>query len=704
MARVQNLQVSQVNFGTSSAVPVDINVTALAKQAQITATANDGVSADTKASTTITFGDGSTLKITAPSTGTSAAGVVVAFQESANVPSGSARATFNEATNTLTVSVSNSGTTSDQTIANAINSGTTFTAKASTTSATNGYTAGVDTRTDGITNITTADGGKLQIKSLDTADDADTVVFSATTSVTAANPTVSLSGNTLTIDVSSNGNTSLASIAAAINKYTLTNATSTSGEITAAVTNSGSFDTVVNPTTGIQPDSVGSATTASATAITITGVQSGHIYLATAGALGDTAKVVVNEVASTQTSSAVWDANANSGAGVLTLDLAAGTTYDATDITNLLATAETPNGSAVTTPFSVGTAGTTSFAVTGVTSTDDLSAGTTSSTDAGGGRNGITLAFPTDGQTMTGGSTSTASGMLLGGAGTSGLTANLVLQVGGNAGGQLFTFDAGTTAAQMATALNQASNATGVQATAVGDQLVFNSVGYGSAAQASVKVVSEGTGGTFGTSLSATNATGSDIAATVNGVAAIGQGNTVSLNTPTLAFSAALDPTQLTTGENIGFNVTGGGALFQLGPTVTSAQQVNLGIQSVDTSTLGGTVGRLYQIGSGNDASLTTNASLAGQIVQAALNSVTSLRGQLGAFQTATVDSNISTLTSAVTNLTAAQSDIQDADFASESASLTREQILVQSGTTVMGIATSNPANVLTLLQKAAQV
>ncbi len=61
-------------------------------------------------------------------------------------------------------------------------------------------------------------------------------------------------------------------------------------------------------------------------------------------------------------------------------------------------------------------------------------------------------------------------------------------------------------------------------------------------------------------------------------------------------------------------------------------------------------------------------------------------------------------MTSAVTNLTAAQSDIQDADFASESASLTREQILVQSGTTVMGIATSNPANVLTLLQKAAQV
>ena len=219
-----------------------------------------------------------------------------------------------------------------------------------------------------------------------------------------------------------------------------------------------------------------------------------------------------------------------------------------------------------------------------------------------------------------------------------------------------------------------------------------------------MQVVSEGTGGTFGSSLTATNAAGTDIQATVNGVGAIGQGNTVSLNTPSLGFSADLNPTGLTAGENIDFNITGGGALFQLGPQVTSGQQVNLGIQSATTASLGGTVGRLYEIGSGNDASLTANAAKAGQIVQAALNSVTALRGQLGAFQTATLDSNISTLTNAVTNLTAAQSDIQDADFATESADLTQQQILVQSGTTVLGIANSNPANVLTLLQKASQV
>jgi flagellin len=137
---------------------------------------------------------------------------------------------------------------------------------------------------------------------------------------------------------------------------------------------------------------------------------------------------------------------------------------------------------------------------------------------------------------------------------------------------------------------------------------------------------------------------------------------------------------------------------------VTAAQQVNLGIQSVTTASLGGSSGNLYEIGSGQSAALATNPSLAGQIVQQALNQITSLRGQLGAFQTATVDANVSTLTNAVTNLTAAQSDIQDADFASESADLTQQQILVQSGTTVLGIANSNPANVLTLLQKASNV
>ncbi|RMF42013.1 MAG: hypothetical protein D6753_08465, partial [Planctomycetota bacterium] len=52
-----------------------------------------------------------------------------------------------------------------------------------------------------------------------------------------------------------------------------------------------------------------------------------------------------------------------------------------------------------------------------------------------------------------------------------------------------------------------------------------------------------------------------------------------------------------------------------------------------------------------------------------------------------------------VVNLTEAESSIRDADFAAESARLTRAQILVQSGTSVLAIANQNPQNVLALLR-----
>ncbi|MFN9436815.1 MAG: flagellin, partial [Planctomycetota bacterium] len=46
-----------------------------------------------------------------------------------------------------------------------------------------------------------------------------------------------------------------------------------------------------------------------------------------------------------------------------------------------------------------------------------------------------------------------------------------------------------------------------------------------------------------------------------------------------------------------------------------------------------------------------------------------------------------------------AESSIRDADFAKETASLTRSQILVQSGTAVLGIANQSSQSVLSLLR-----
>ncbi len=85
---VQNLQINQANFGTASSVPVDINVKALATQAKIGATVNDGVSTDVAATTAapITFADGSTLSVTAASTGTTSNDIGITFAQSTARP------------------------------------------------------------------------------------------------------------------------------------------------------------------------------------------------------------------------------------------------------------------------------------------------------------------------------------------------------------------------------------------------------------------------------------------------------------------------------------------------------------------------------------------------------------------------------------------------------------------------------------------
>ena len=147
------------------------------------------------------------------------------------------------------------------------------------------------------------------------------------------------------------------------------------------------------------------------------------------------------------------------------------------------------------------------------------------------------------------------------------------------------------------------------------------------------------------------------------------------------------------------FTITGGGALFQLGPDVVSNQQARLGITSVNTAALGGVAGLLYQLGSGGSADLTTSPNLAAQIVEEAIDQVTTLRGRLGAFQRTTLETNRNALGETLVNLTDAESSIRDADFAMETANLTRAQILVQSGTTVLTIANQNPQNVLALLR-----
>ncbi|HWP72686.1 MAG TPA: flagellin, partial [Gemmatimonadaceae bacterium] len=86
------------------------------------------------------------------------------------------------------------------------------------------------------------------------------------------------------------------------------------------------------------------------------------------------------------------------------------------------------------------------------------------------------------------------------------------------------------------------------------------------------------------------------------------------------------------------------------------------------------------------------------QSVDAALTSVSTLRSTLGAIQNR-FQSTINSLQGVSENLSASRSRILDTDFASETAALTRAQILQQAGTAMVAQANQVPQNVLSLLR-----
>ncbi|WP_348701306.1 flagellin [uncultured Marinobacter sp.] len=101
-----------------------------------------------------------------------------------------------------------------------------------------------------------------------------------------------------------------------------------------------------------------------------------------------------------------------------------------------------------------------------------------------------------------------------------------------------------------------------------------------------------------------------------------------------------------------------------------------------------------------NDVSVLTrdDASQAIQTVDFAIDQINSLRAELGAVQSR-FESTISNLASTSENLSAANSRILDADFASETANLAKAQVLQQAGISVLAQANARPQQVLSLLQ-----
>ncbi len=133
----------------------------------------------------------------------------------------------------------------------------------------------------------------------------------------------------------------------------------------------------------------------------------------------------------------------------------------------------------------------------------------------------------------------------------------------------------------------------------------------------------------------------------------------------------------------------------------------SLNVSAVDTIAIGGTVANVGlsaniardTVGVDSiDISTAAGAQAAILRLDSALQSVNSNRADLGALQNR-FSSTISNLSTASENLSSARSRIRDADYAAETANLTRTQILQQAGTAMLAQANQLPQNVLSLLR-----
>ncbi|MCH2160589.1 MAG: flagellin [Phycisphaerales bacterium] len=299
------------------------------------------------------------------------------------------------------------------------------------------------------------------------------------------------------------------------------------------------------------------------------------------------------------------------------------------------------------------------------------------------------------------------------------LDSEVTLEIAGNLGVQSLSFVAGTTLSAVEDAINLVSESTGVTASLANPTdhtsgLQFQSATYGSDTFIAVQPLNGD--GSFETYAAEDDPTvvqrdeGVDVSAIINGALAVGDGLEVSLNTSALSIELdlmeafAIEVPGTAAAEST-FTITGGGAQFQLGPSISSTQNVGVGIQSVAATRIGGTtVGSdrffLDSIKSGNANSLLSgNFSDASDVLDNAITEISVLRGRLGAFERNTIQTNVNSLQIGLENITASESKIRDTDFAAETARLTRAQILTQAGTSVLATANTSAQNVLALLQ-----
>ncbi len=142
---------------------------------------------------------------------------------------------------------------------------------------------------------------------------------------------------------------------------------------------------------------------------------------------------------------------------------------------------------------------------------------------------------------------------------------------------------------------------------------------------------------------------------------------------------------------------TGSSFSFQVGIGATTNDRITSTLKGTKSADLGRITGGSVSSLAGIDISTTTGAQNALAVIDQAISDVSSRRADIGSVQNR-LNVTIANLGSARENLSAANSRIRDVDVASETAQMTRNNILMQAGVSVLAQANQQPSIALALL------
>ncbi|MDW8050923.1 MAG: flagellin [Armatimonadota bacterium] len=275
--------------------------------------------------------------------------------------------------------------------------------------------------------------------------------------------------------------------------------------------------------------------------------------------------------------------------------------------------------------------------------------------------------------------------------------------------GVSFTTDGNETIGSFINRINAASSVTGVTADLVGSgdnlQIRLRTVEYGQnfrivLSDAQRLITTNGSASAQGTNAEAQvtirSSNGDEVVVTfVGGRSATDSGLRLTDDKGNVILLTERGNTELATAAVVA-RITAGQLEFQIG--ANAGQVARLSINDVSARRLGqGVVAgkSLADI----DVTKAGGAEEALRIIDAAIQQISKLRGDMGAFQKNVLESNMRSLAIAKENLTATESAIRDTNFAEEISRFTRFQILQQAGMSVLGQANFAPQAVLQLIR-----